>query len=52
MLYEGRNFLISAPWVALIPAALIAGLAVSINFTADGVARAVGYEQAVEGMRR
>jgi peptide/nickel transport system permease protein len=49
MLYEGRTFLTSAPWIALIPAALIACLAIAINFTADGIARAVGYDQAAGG---
>jgi peptide/nickel transport system permease protein len=43
MLYEGRNYLLTAPWLSLIPAALIAGLAIAINFTADGVSRALGY---------
>ena len=46
MLYEGRTYLMVAPWIALIPAGLIALLAVSINFSADGVARAIGYEHA------
>jgi peptide/nickel transport system permease protein len=46
MLYEGRAYLTVAPWIALIPAGLIALLAISINFSADGIARAIGYEHA------
>jgi peptide/nickel transport system permease protein len=45
MLFEGRSELIVSPWSACVPALLIAGLAVAINFTADGFGRAAGYEK-------
>jgi peptide/nickel transport system permease protein len=50
MLFEGRNTLVVAPWSALVPAVFIAGLAVAINFTADGVAQVFNFGAA--GTRR
>lgn len=41
MLYEARGRLSLAPWAALAPAMALAALAVSINFTADGISRAL-----------
>jgi peptide/nickel transport system permease protein len=41
MLYEARGRLALAPWAAVAPAVALAGLAVSINFTADGISRAL-----------
>jgi peptide/nickel transport system permease protein len=41
MLYEARERLSLAPWAALAPAVALASLAVSINFTADGISRAM-----------
>lgn len=42
MLLEGRNDIFIAPWSVVVPALAIGGLAVAINFTADGVANAIG----------
>ena len=41
MLFEARSRLALAPWAALAPAVALAALAVSINFTADGLSRAL-----------
>jgi peptide/nickel transport system permease protein len=41
MLYEARGRLALAPWAAVAPAVALAALAVSINFTADGLSRAL-----------
>jgi peptide/nickel transport system permease protein len=41
MLYEAREGLSLAPWAALAPAVALASLAASINFTADGISRAL-----------
>ncbi|MCH7481913.1 MAG: ABC transporter permease [Chloroflexi bacterium] len=42
MLAQSRQFLGSAPWVALGPAAAIASLVVGVNLVADGVKQASG----------
>ncbi|MFN8488916.1 MAG: ABC transporter permease [Caldilineaceae bacterium] len=36
---DGRNFLLTAPWVALFPALAISSLVVSVNLLADNLAR-------------
>jgi peptide/nickel transport system permease protein len=41
MLQENRVSLAVAPWSVLAPAVALAGLAIGINFTADGIARVV-----------
>jgi len=41
MLYEARGRLALAPWAAVAPAVALATLAISINFTADGISRAL-----------
>ncbi len=41
MLQENRVSLAVSPWAVLAPAIALAGLAIGINFTADGIARVV-----------
>jgi peptide/nickel transport system permease protein len=41
MVYEARGDLTVAPWSAIAPAVALAALAVSINFTADGLSNAL-----------
>jgi ABC-type dipeptide/oligopeptide/nickel transport system permease subunit len=38
---EARNFLQTAPWMALFPSLAIASLVVAVNLVADGVRRAL-----------
>ena len=38
---EGRNFILSAPWVVIFPSLAIASLVVGINLLTDGMARAM-----------
>ena len=40
MISEGREFVVNAPWVALVPAAAISSLVVGINLLFDGVRQA------------
>jgi peptide/nickel transport system permease protein len=42
MLEENRSTMLVAPWASLAPAIALAGLAVGINFTADGISNALG----------
>jgi peptide/nickel transport system permease protein len=39
MVSEARNFLVVAPWIALVPAGAIATLVVGLNLVADGITR-------------
>jgi peptide/nickel transport system permease protein len=45
MVYEARVGLLVAPWAAIIPALALAGLAVAINFAADGLANALAQRE-------
>ena len=45
MLAQSRQFLGSAPWVALAPAGAIASLVVGVNLVTDGVKQASGLPQ-------
>jgi peptide/nickel transport system permease protein len=41
---EARNFLQTAPWMALFPALAIASLVVAVNLVSDGLRRAISYD--------
>ena len=49
MIGDSRNFLVSAPWLALIPAAAIASLVVGVNLLGDGLRQARGLPQKGDG---
>ena len=46
---ESRQFLASAPWIALAPAVAVASLVVGVNLLADGLRQARGLPQKGEG---
>ena len=45
MISQSRQFLVSAPWVALAPAGAVASLIVGVNLLADGLKQASGLPQ-------
>jgi peptide/nickel transport system permease protein len=45
MISQSRQFLTSAPWVALAPAGAVASLVVGVNLLADGIRQASGLPQ-------
>ena len=49
MISESRGFLVSAPWLALVPAAAIASLVVGVNLLGDGLRQARGLPKKDEG---
>jgi peptide/nickel transport system permease protein len=51
MLFEARGDLLIAPWTAIVPAVALAGLAVAINFTADGFSSAFSDPSHAPGHR-
>ena len=50
MISESRGFLVSAPGLALVPAAAIASLVVGVNLLGDGIRQAQGLPQKREGI--
>ena len=50
MISDSRNFLVAAPWMALVPAAAIASLVVGVNLLGDGLRQARGLPQKGEGL--
>jgi peptide/nickel transport system permease protein len=49
MIGDSRNFLVAAPWLALIPSAAIASLVVGVNLLGDGLRQARGLPQKGDG---
>jgi peptide/nickel transport system permease protein len=45
MISESRQFIGSAPWVALAPAGAVASLVVGVNLLTDGIRQASGFPQ-------
>ena len=48
MISESRQFISSAPWVALAPAGAVASLVVGVNLLTDGIRQASGLPREVE----
>jgi peptide/nickel transport system permease protein len=46
MVSEGVNQIYEAPWLILLPAAFISTLVVGLNFASDGLANALGLDEA------